>query len=204
MHKNVSFLSWNCWKYVDNKRKRRGRDSRPLPSQAQRLQRMQTPSSNGKPRVWEAELGTSHCFFRRVLRLKMQCKGRVWRLHGFVMWPFLEDLVSVVYGDRTFPKHVNSLLSWMFPFFIMTQHYSCWDVPGPKVKVLFLTPPVLRIKVFEQSWLSSLMSFSYRWISSHVHGTLTFIKLLCDRSRLICKVLFRWVEIVRKACFDLT
>lgn len=66
MHKNVSFLSWNCWKYVDNKRKKRGRDSRPLQSQAQRLQRTQTPSSNGKPRVREAELCTSHSFFRQL------------------------------------------------------------------------------------------------------------------------------------------
>lgn len=29
----------------------------------------------------------------RILRLKMHCKGRVWRLCGFVMWPFLEDLM---------------------------------------------------------------------------------------------------------------
>lgn len=74
----------------------------------------------------------------RILRLKMHCKGRVWRLCGFVMWPFLEDLV--VSGDSTFPRYLNSVLSWMFQFFIMMQCYNCWGVPGPKVRMLFLYP----------------------------------------------------------------
>lgn len=56
MFKNVSFLSWNCWKFVDNKRKKRGRESHLLQSQAPKLQKMEAPSSNGKPMVQEAEV----------------------------------------------------------------------------------------------------------------------------------------------------
>lgn len=176
MHKNVSFLSWNCWKYVDNRRKRRGRDSHLLQSQAQRLQRMQTPSSNGKPTMQESEL---HASCVRILRVKTCCRGQVWRLRGFVMWPFLEDFMDVADRDKTFPRDLNSLLGWMFQFFTMKQFLLLRRTrPSSKSAVYTpYTPCVLLIKISEQSLLSPLMSICYGWILSCVHVTLTFMKL---------------------------
>lgn len=131
MHRNVSFLSWNCWKYVDNRRKRRGRDSLPLQSPAQRLPRMQTPSSNGKPRC-----GKLKCVLRQTSQAEDVLYKESLGLYGFRMWPPLEDVV--VYGDKAFLRHLNSLLNGMLHVLIVMRCYSCWAVPGTRVRKLFL------------------------------------------------------------------